>query len=145
MNLIDIERHYPTQHSCIRLLYELAWNNSKPVCPKCNISFVFQIRNDVFDDKHQYKCGKCEKAYTVTTNTMFHYTKTPLVKWFTAIHIIKTSKRLPSCQNLADQLDVTLRVAQTMRPKIVKDLAAGEDSLAEKIYRYNKRYEPHWF
>ena len=143
MRLSEMQRHYRTQHSCIQLLNELAWN-SKPICPKCGISFVYQVRNDVFDDKRQYMCGKCEIGYTVTTDTIFHRTRTSLVKWFTAIHIIKTSKRLPSCQNLADQIDVTLKVAQNMRPKIVADLAT-ENSLAEKIYQYNKRYEPHWY
>ena len=143
MNLKDIKRHYPTQEHCMHLLYDLMWDY-EPICPHCGSTKVDEIRDDVFDDREQYRCGDCNKTYSITTHTIFHHTRTSLAKWFTAIHIIKTAKRLPTCPMLADLIDVSLYSAQNMRPKIVKDLAAGEDSLANKIYRYNKRYEPHW-
>ena len=141
MKLSEIKRHYPTQEHCIHLLYELRWDY-EPICPHCDSTFVDRILNNVFNGREQYRCGDCNKTYSITTKTIFHHTQTPLAKWFTAIHIIKTAKRLPTCPMLANLIDVSLKVAQTMRSKIVADFET-ESSLCEQIYQYNRQYELH--
>ena len=144
MKLSEMQKHYPTQQHCFDLLEELAWNR-KPRCPSCGGKTVVGTYKTMYKNKYGYRCGNCRLTYNVTTNTMLHHTRIPLVKWFTAIHIIKTFKRLPSCPKLSTMLDIAFPTALRMRAKIKKDLESDHSSLSNLIYRYNRKYEPEWY
>ena len=144
MKLSVMQKHYPTQQHCFNLLEDLWWNN-KPRCPDCGGKTILGTYKTMYESKNGYRCGNCRLTYNVTTNTMLHHTRIPLVKWFTAIHIIKTFRRLPSSPKMSALLDVSCNAALRMRAKIQKDLEASHASLSNRIYRYNKRYEPHWY
>ena len=145
MRLREMEEHYPTQRHCYELLDDLVWD-FEPTCPHCESKDVLYTKPNYYNSKDGYKCGRCSKTYSVTKNTMFQDTKVPLVKWFTAIHILKTFKRLPSGRRLADLVDVSQVAAIRMKTRILIDLESDRvNSLANQIYQYNRRHERFWF
>ena len=142
MELEHILKHYPTQFDCIQLLERLVWN-SKPKCHNCGSNSLSDIEFYKLHSKNAYTCGDCNSIYTVTQKTLFHHTHLPLVKWFTLIHVIKTSKRLPSSYRLADMIVVGKTTALRLRRMILSDLKT-ENSLCERIYQHNRQYESDW-
>ena len=84
--------------------------------------------------------------YTVTTKTLFQNTRLPLVKWFTAIHLIKTSRRLPTDVWLSQLIDVNRSTSSRMIKMILADLEIDRyNSLSAQIYEYNRQLERFWF
>ena len=144
MRLSEMKKHYPTQQHCFDLLEELAWNY-RPRCPDCGGKTILGTYRTMYKGKHGYRCGNCRITYNVTTGTMLHWTRIPLVKWFTAIHIIKTFRRLPSSPKMSSLLDVSCNAALRMRAKIKEDLESDHGSLSNRIYQHNRKYEPEWY
>ena len=145
MRLSEMEKHYPTQQHCMHLLYDLVWDY-EPTCPHCESKDILYTVPNYYNSRDGYRCGGCSKTYSVTKKTMFEDTKIPLVKWFTAIHIIKTFKQPPSRRRLAQLIDISQPAATRMSRLILADLKTDRvSSLANQIYDYNRRYEPYWF
>ena len=145
MRLSEMEKHYPTQKHCYDLLEDLVWNY-KPTCPTCYRSYVLYTTKNHYRSKDTYKCGGCGRNYSVTKSTIFHYSRVPLVKWFTAIHYIKTAKRKPTGVGLAQLIDVDRSTARRMFKKILADLEIDRyNSLSAQIYEYNRQLERFWF
>ena len=132
-------RYYPTQQDCIDLLEDLVWNN-QPKCHHCGSSELSEIEKYYKHSKNAYTCSDCRSVYTVTQKTIFHHTHLPIVKWFTAIHVIKTYECLPSSYKLAKLIGVCKTTGLKMRARILFDLES-ENSLANKIYQYNRQFE----
>ena len=140
-----MEKLYPTQKYCYDLLDELRWND-EPTCPTCDSTYVIFVIANHHKLRDSYKCGGCGRMYSVTTKTLFHYSGSPLVKWFTAIHYIKTCRRQPSDSKLRDLISVDRKTATRMRKKIQADLETNRfDSLCYQIYEHNRQYERFWF
>ena len=118
--------------------------NSKPKCHDCGSHNLSDIEVYKRHSKNAYTCGDCSSIYTVTQNTLFHHTHIPLVKWYVAIHLIKTSKRLPSSYRLADMIVVGKTTALRLRRMILADLES-ENSLCEQIYQHNRQFDTVWF
>ena len=135
MTLEEMKRHYPEEEYCYALLEELRWNN-QPTCSHCGSTDLDRVICNGYKSRCGYTCGSCSKEYSVTTNTVFHNTRLPLVKWFVAIHLIKTFRRLPEGWLIAKTIGVTLPTALKLRAKILADLES-ENSLCEQIYQYN--------
>ena len=138
-----MKKHYPTQEHCIDLLEELVWNYT-PTCPRCNSVKVNRFYKTMYRAKNGYRCRDCRKTYTVTDNTIFFYSKVPLVNWFTAIHILKTFKRVPTGPRLYQLINVHPNHNRHMKTKILKELE-DDDSLSSRIYQHNRQYEPAWY
>ena len=135
MTLDEMQKHYPKEEYCYALLEELRWNN-QPTCSHCGSTDLDRVICNGYKSRCGYTCGSCSKEYSVTTRTVFHNTRIHLTKWFAAIHLIKTFRRLPEGWLIAKTIGVTLPTALKLRAKILADLES-ENSLCEQIYQYN--------
>ena len=145
MLLSEMKKHYPEEKYCYDLLEELLWND-KPKCHMCDSTYVIFIMVNHHKSRDSYKCGGCGRMYSVTSNTIFHFTRLPLVKWFTAIHYIKTCRRKPYDISLVNLIGVDRTTASRMIKMIQADLEADRyDSLSHQIYEHNRQLERFWF
>ena len=142
MTLKEMQEHYPTQQHCCDLLEELVWNYI-PKCPHCHSDVVVGNYRSMYDSKIGHRCGDCRLIYSVTKSTIMHNTRIPLVKWFTAIHTIKTLNRKPESTLLSRKLGISPQSALEIRAKILDDLKS-DDSLCEQIYQNNRQLETVW-
>ncbi len=65
-----------------------------------------------------YKCGHCRKQFTVRKNTIFEESAIPLYKWLQAIHLMCSSKKGISSNQLHRTLEITLKSAWFLSHRI---------------------------
>ncbi|WP_316746028.1 7TM diverse intracellular signaling domain-containing protein [Pedobacter gandavensis] len=96
----EFSKIYPDKESCNLFLSDLKWNNGYQ-CRKC--------KNDHFYNGHiaySRRCSKCGYEESVTSFTIFHNTRIPIVKAFYLIFLVYTSKGKISSHKLAEVLGI---------------------------------------
>lgn len=131
MALKDTYEIFPDADSCISFLESIKWAN-KPVCPYCSSNSFSELK-----EGHRYHCNTCNTSYSVTVGTLFHKTKAPLQKWFTAIKILLNPDVKISVRELAMQIEVTKDTAWRMEQQI-KEAILKRDYLVNQIYDYGQ-------
>ena len=76
----------PDEGWCTSLLRKVMWDKGRMECPRCN---SYNIKKDGrYRSYYQkYFCKQCERWFNDKTGTVFHYSHTPLKKWFLAIYL----------------------------------------------------------
>ncbi len=76
----------PDESWCTNLLRKIRWKDCCCVtCPRCE---SYNIKKDGHYRSYQkYFCKQCERWFNDKTGTIFHYSHTPLKKWFLAIYL----------------------------------------------------------
>ena len=101
-----------------------------PVCPHCGtLDRASPIKGG---RPGLYFCGACRSQYTVTVGTVFERSKIPLNTWLYANHLLCSSKKGISGNQLARMLGVTYKTAWFMAHRIRKamePLAGSEPPL----------------
>lgn len=98
-------------------LERLRWNG-KPVCPHCG-----SVSEDHYALKGKqrpglWKCRDCREQFTVTVGTVFERSKIALNVWLQAVHLLCSSKKGMSSNQLHRVLGVTLKTAWFMSHRI---------------------------
>ena len=114
------------------------WPNG-PVCPHCGsmgkhykltgVRSKASKKNPEGVERHGlYKCGEreCRKQFTVRIGTLFEESHLPLHKWLQAIHLLCTSKKGISANQLHRTLEVTLKTAWFLGHRIREAMRSGE-------------------
>ncbi len=108
-----------------------------PVCPHCgNMDKHYKLvgvrtkpskKNPNGVERHGlYKCAECRKQFTVRIGTIFEETHLPLHKWLQAIHLICSSKKGISANQLHRVLEVTLKTAWFLGHRIREAMRSGD-------------------
>lgn len=96
------------------------WPNG-PVCPHCGgteRNYPIKPSEKKKIRAGLYKCGDCDKSFTVTVGTVFQGSRVPLNKWLMAIHLMCSSKKGISSHQLHRSLGVTYKTAWFMSHRI---------------------------
>jgi len=91
------------------------------VCPHCGCNeriYAIEANKKKKIRKGLYKCGDCDKSFTVTVGTVFERSRVPLNKWLMAIHLMCASKKGISSHQLHRMLGVTYKTAWFMAHRI---------------------------
>jgi len=109
-SISEIAKAFPTEEKCIAHLEALQW----PLfvySPFDYLSSVYRCGNG------KYKCKNTGKYFTVKTNTLFHNTRVPLLKWFQAIYLLDKTPSMTSVQ-LGEKIGLNQRTAWLLKSKI---------------------------
>lgn len=91
--------------------------NGEPVCPTCGHKECWS-----FKSRKIFKCRKCSKQFSVTSDTIFANRKLPIRDYLLAIAIfVNAHKGIPALQ-LSRDLDVQYKTAFVMAHKIRESL-----------------------
>jgi transposase-like protein len=107
---------------------EILWPQG-PVCPKCgNVDKHYKLagvrtkpsKKNPHGVERQglYKCAACRSQFTVRMGTVFEESHIPLHKWLQAIHLICSSKKGISSNQLHRVLEITLKSAWFLSHRI---------------------------
>jgi transposase-like protein len=121
MNLIDISNKFPDELSAIKHFEKIRWGK-KTKCAYCGSDKIGERNKD-----HRFHCKKCQKSFSVTTNTMLHNTRLPLKTWLYAFGIVSDAKKGVSAKQLERNLGVHYETAWTIGHKI-RSLMAIENT-----------------
>ena len=104
------------EEQCHAALIEMRWPEGF-VCPKCGgRKYSYATARRVF------QCSACRTQTSVKAGTIFHKSRTPLVKWFLAIYLLTQSKNDVAALELARQLGVKWDTAWLMKQKLMETM-----------------------
>lgn len=123
IGFFEFQKMFSTDHKCWNYLVKKQWPRGYK-CPKCGYHHsYFQQKRKLFE------CKKCRYQASVTANTIFHKTRTPLKKWFWAIYLIVNHKKGISSLQLMKTLHLgSYKTAWSMTHKIRKAMACRDAS-----------------
>ena len=110
----EFNRLYGTEDQCRAALELMRWPDGF-VCPKCN-----ERRHSRCEPRGLFQCRACRTQTSVRAGTIFHKSRTPLTKWFLAMHLLTASKNDISGLELARQLDVKWDTAWLIKQKLLE-------------------------
>ena len=99
MNLLNFSETYPDENSCKQKFKEFR-DSQGVVCAKCGGTTHYWKK-----DKWQYECKQCKTRTTLKSGTILHGSKLPFRYWFTAIHLLTSTKKSFSAAEMQRQLD----------------------------------------
>ena len=117
LNLLEFMKRFQTEEECRKFLFKLRWPEGF-ICHKCAHTDYSEIKT-----RHLYRCNKCGYQASITSNTIFHGSHTPLTKWFVAIFMMADDKRGISAAKLARNINVSYPTAWLVLHKIRKAMA----------------------
>ena len=118
MNLLLFQEEFKTEADCRKWLFQTRWPNGFE-CPRCKHSSYINIPT-----RFKYECKKCHFQISTTAGTIFHKTKTPLLKWFWLIYRMATSKTGVSIAEMQRELDIKdYKTIWVMAHKVRKAMA----------------------
>lgn len=94
MDIITFTEHFKCDEDCRQYLFKMRWPQGF-VCPRCGHG-----EYSFHSTRHLYQCKACKYQVSVTAGTIFHKTRTSLLKWFWAIILMTQQKSGISAKGL---------------------------------------------
>ena len=110
--------HFKTASAARDYLERLRWPHGA-ICPHCGSTSKDHYQLD--GKAHRpglWKCKDCREQFTVTVGTVFERSKIGLHVWLQAVHLLTSSKKGMSSNQLHRMLGVTLKTAWFMSHRI---------------------------
>jgi len=118
MDLLLFQEQFKNEKDCYQWILRTRWPKGLN-CPFCG-----HQKHSLVSTRMLYKCIKCGKQISITAGTIFHKTKTPLLKWFWLIFRMATSKTGVSVAEMQRELEIKdYKTIWTMAHKIRKAMA----------------------
>ncbi len=116
----------------------ILWADGR-VCPHCgNMDGHYKLegvrskaskKNPEGVERHGlYKCSECRKQFTVRIGTIFEESHIPLHKWLQAVHLVCSSKKGISSNQLHRTLEITLKSAWFLSHRIRAAMSSADES-----------------
>lgn len=132
MDLMEIYRTFESESDCHSYLASIRWSDGV-TCVYCQSQKVYCRSGN-----KGYKCSSCNKSFTVTTGTLLHSSKLPLLKWFIAIAQILAAKKGISSLQLSRTISVNKNTAWYMQYRIRR--AMKTDVLLRGLVEVDETY-----
>jgi transposase-like protein len=123
MNIVEITNKFPNELSAIEHFENVRWGK-KPKCAYCGSKNIGERNSD-----HRFHCKKCQRSFSVTTNTNLHNTRLPLKTWLYSFAIVTDAKKGISAKQLERNLGVQYATAWTMGHKIRELMIMGNKDI----------------
>ena len=114
LGLAEFQRLYGSEDQCHEHLTAQRWPNGF-VCPKCS-----ETKHSYATKRRIFQCSTCRTQTSTRSGTIFHASRTPLSKWYLAIHLVTSSKNDVASLELARQLDVKWDTAWLIKQKLME-------------------------
>jgi len=103
-------------------LEDLLWPEG-PICPHCGVVNEATALKGKSTRPGVYWCNACQAPFSVTVGSLYERSKVPLHTWLYANHLLCSSKKGISSQQLARMLGVTVKTAWFMSHRIREAMA----------------------
>lgn len=117
-SLLGFQKTFATEEACFEHLRAMRWPDGF-ICPRCRHDKAWYIRTRRIMD-----CKRCRVKTSVTAGTIFHKTRTSLLKWYWLIYRMATDKVGTSVAEMQRLLDIEdYKTAWLMAHKVRKAMA----------------------
>ena len=143
------DKHFHDEEAAYAYLETRLWPNG-PVCPHCGGFDRIGKLKGKSTRIGVWKCYQCRKPFRVTVGTVFESSHVPLRLWLQAVHLLASSKKGISSNQLHRTLGVTLKTAWFMSHRIREAMRTlnlqpmgGDGSIVEADETYIGKMEGH--
>lgn len=116
--------HFNDEAAAYAYVEARIWANGR-VCPKCGVIDRSGPLTGKDDRIGLYKCYACRKKFTVKVGTIFEDSHIDMRDWLTAIHLICSSKKGVSANQIHRTLGITLKSAWFLMHRIREAMRDG--------------------
>ena len=117
-SLLEFQKEFSAEEACAQHLREMRWADSFK-CPRCGHVEAWFIRT-----RNILDCKSCRAKISLTAGTIFHKTRTPLVKWYWLIYHMAMDKVGVSISEMQRVLEIRdYKTAWLMSHKVRKAMA----------------------
>ena len=117
-SLLEFQKQFSSEEACAKHLREIRWPDGFR-CPRCGHSKAWFIATRGILD-----CKGCRAKVSLTSGTIFHKTRTPLVKWYWLIYHMAMDKVGVSISAMQRILEIRdYKTAWLMSHKVRKAMA----------------------
>src|SRR5258708_7937033 len=109
--------HFHNEKAAYAYVEAKVWPEG-PVCPHCGGYERISLMEGKSTRIGVYKCYQCRKPFTVKVGTIFESSHIPMRFWLQAIHLISSSKKGISANQMHRTLGITLKSAWFMCHRI---------------------------
>ena len=120
ISFFDFQQIFLTEQDCRDFLFKRRWSDGYK-CPKCSGKKYSYISS-----RRLYQCCQCRYQCSLTVDTIFEKSQTPLVKWFWMIFLIANQKNGCAALELTRFLSISYKTALYMTYKIRTAMAARD-------------------
>jgi transposase-like protein len=117
--------HFNDEAAAYAYIEARIWVNGR-VCPHCGVFERSAPLKGKRDRVGLYKCYACRKPFTVKIGSIFEDSHLAMRDWLTAIHLICSSKKGISANQLHRTLGITLKSAWFLGHRIREAMRSGE-------------------
>ena len=114
LGMAEFMARYGREEQCHAALIAMRWPDGF-LCPKCK-----GRKHSYLRAKRLYQCSACLLQTSVRSGTVFEKSRTPLTKWFLAMHLLTCSKNDISSLELSRQLVVKWDTAWLIKQKLME-------------------------
>lgn len=102
MNILDFQKMFPNEAACLKYLERMRWPSGF-ICSKCSqTGEPFRIAKRL----RVLKCRSCHYETSITAGTVMHRSKTEVLVWFWAAHLVSTQTPGVSALELQKKLGI---------------------------------------
>lgn len=102
MNILEFQKMFPDESACLKYLERMRWPNGF-TCSKCSkVGEPFRIPKRL----RVLICKSCRHETSVTAGTVMHRSKTDILIWFWAAHLVSTQTPGVSALELQKKLGI---------------------------------------
>ena len=116
--------HFHDEAAAYEYVEALLWPNG-PVCPHCGETERISKMKGKSTRIGAYKCYACRKPMTVKIGTIFEDSHVPMHMWLQAFHLMCSSKKGCSANQLARTLGVHIRTGWHLGHRIREAMRSG--------------------
>lgn len=114
-SLIEYQKEFSTEKECIKHLQKMRWPDGFK-CSRCGHDEAWFIRT-----RNILDCKQCRAKISLTAGTIFHKTRTPLIKWYWLIYHMAMDKTGISISEMQRLLEINdYKTAWLMAHKVRK-------------------------
>jgi len=136
-SLSQFQKDFPDEDSCAAYLAARRWPNGF-VCPACGGKRFGLLTSRAYI----YECRDCDRQTSVTSGTVLHRSKLPMLMWFWAAHLMATHSNGMSALQLAAQLGVTYKTAWLLAQKLRRSMVDPNRFLLEGVVEVDQAEIP---
>ncbi|MCP4481280.1 MAG: IS1595 family transposase [bacterium] len=137
MNFIEFNKQFSTEEKVINYFIKIRYNN-KVKCNHCGSDKVYKYSSN--KKNKFFRCGACNRDFSIFKDTIFEKTSTNLVKWMYAIHLFLNSKKGISGYQLQREIGVTYKTAWRMLKQIRKAMNSNNKEYFNAIVEIDETY-----
>src|SRR5271166_2542311 len=124
MSALLLQDHLQNEEAAYAWVEAHVWADGR-VCPHCQAVGKSGPLKGKSNRPGLYKCYACRKPFTVKVGTIFESSHVPMHIWLQAFHLIASSKKGISSNQLHRTLGVTLKTAWFMGHRIREAMRTG--------------------